>query len=103
MMLLPESPPEEVQHRRLGQGRVLSLDVLRAVAILLVLGAHAPAPPPGSWGYTPCAVWRRAGWAGVELFFALSGFLIAGLLIQERQRQGAIHAGGFLVRRAFKL
>src|SRR5438552_10759297 len=57
-----------------------SLDVLRGVAVLLVIGHHHP--------YFP--IWHRAGGVGVDLFFVLSGFLISGLLFSEYKRSGRI-------------
>ncbi len=39
----------------------------------------------------------------MDLFFVLSGFLIAGLLFSEYQRFGRIHYGYFLARRGFKI
>src|SRR5262245_39246279 len=89
--------------RAARSGRVLHLDVLRAAAILLVLGVHAPGIPSTAWGYTFYDEWRRCGWAGVDLFFALSGFLIVGLLLDERHRTGAIDAKAFAWRRVFKI
>lgn len=85
--------------------RVGGLDVLRAVAILLVLCAHML---PKGTGYsvpisTLVEVSRHVGWAGVDLFFVLSGFLVSGLLFREHQRFGSVHLGRFLVRRGFKI
>lgn len=84
--------------------RMLHLDVLRGVAILMVLGRHRPFAVPertfGAWVY---AAWMRVGWAGVDLFFVLSGFLIGGLLLAEHRKQGGIRFGRFFVRRAFKI
>jgi peptidoglycan/LPS O-acetylase OafA/YrhL len=86
--------------------RLESLDLLRAVAILLVLGRHhtgttvaALSEPLRSF----VTVWQRGGWIGVDLFFVLSGFLISGLLFREHQRFGAIRYGHFLARRGFKI
>lgn len=73
--------------------RNLSLDVLRGVAILMVVGHHL--------GYFP--IWTRIGWAGVDLFFVLSGFLISGLLFEEWRRFGRIDFGRFYLRRGFKI
>jgi len=70
-----------------------SLDVLRGVAILLVLGNHA----------TYYRIWYCVGWAGVSLFFVLSGFLISGLLFKEYKERGSINFPRFFCRRAFKI
>lgn len=85
--------------------RKLQLDLLRALAIVLVLGHHmSPAPPE-----LPALVqdflsgWRKVGWIGVDLFFVLSGFLISGLLYKEYAETGGFHLGRFLVRRGLKI
>ena len=83
--------------------RNLTLDLLRAVAVLLVLGRHMPLPPPGVAGHDFLHTWARGGWIGVDLFFVLSGFLVSGLLFQEYQRQRTISCGRFLIRRGFKI
>ncbi len=48
-------------------------------------------------------VWQVCGWAGVDLFFVLSGFLVSGLLFREYQRAGRIRLGYFLIRRGLKI
>jgi peptidoglycan/LPS O-acetylase OafA/YrhL len=70
-----------------------SLDVLRCIAILLVIGFHLP-----YYDY-----WGRFGWIGVDLFFVLSGFLISGLLFQEYKKTGSIDLKRFLIRRGLKI
>jgi peptidoglycan/LPS O-acetylase OafA/YrhL len=70
-----------------------SLDVLRGVAILLVLGRH----------HGQYVLWHRAGGIVVSLFFVLSGFLISGLLFTEWKTTGRINLPRFFVRRAFKI
>jgi len=59
-------------------GYVAELDGLRGVAILLVM-VHRMYPRTQS---VPWPI--EAGWAGVDLFFVISGFLIAGILIDTR-------------------
>ncbi|MGO9838164.1 MAG: acyltransferase family protein [Polyangiaceae bacterium] len=85
--------------------RVLQLDVLRGVAILLVLGAHSPSVAAGWSGkLRPLDVFlHRFGWTGVDLFFVLSGFLIGGLLFAELERYGRLDVRRFLVRRALRI
>jgi peptidoglycan/LPS O-acetylase OafA/YrhL len=76
-----------------------SLDVLRGIAILLVLGRHAPYIE-----YSPHVnFWFRIGWSGVDLFFVLSGFLISGLLFTEFKRNRTIDIKRFWIRRGLKI
>jgi len=85
--------------------RLKSVDVLRAIAVLLVLGRHSvPCPTATSlvlWAAS--SLWIRGGWMGVDLFFVLSGFLLSGLLFREFQRFGSLDIVRFLVRRGFKI
>jgi peptidoglycan/LPS O-acetylase OafA/YrhL len=68
------------------------LDGLRAIAILLVFLQHAQ-----------ISVVNFAGWAGVTMFFTLSGFLITSLLMVEKEARGRIDLGLFYFRRALRL
>jgi peptidoglycan/LPS O-acetylase OafA/YrhL len=54
------------------------LDGIRALAILSVFSAHAAIPG------------IRGGGLGVQVFFALSGYLITSLLLSESARYGAV-------------
>ncbi len=67
------------------------LEGLRGLAILLVLAFHASVP-----GIT-------GGYIGVDVFFVLSGFLITGLLLRERERTGRIDLPAFYARRARRI
>jgi peptidoglycan/LPS O-acetylase OafA/YrhL len=40
---------------------------------------------------------------GVRIFFVISGFLITGLLLNERERTGTISLPDFYVRRAYRI
>ena len=44
-----------------------------------------------------------SGWAGVDMFFVLSGFLVSGLLFSEYNQSGKIRPFYFLIRRGFKI
>jgi peptidoglycan/LPS O-acetylase OafA/YrhL len=66
---------------------VPALDGLRGVAILLVLLVHVAVylqMPEGSLVEVLVRRVALAGWVGVDLFFALSGFLITGILLDAR-------------------
>jgi peptidoglycan/LPS O-acetylase OafA/YrhL len=83
-------------YRSLGgsvNSRNQSLDVLRGIAILLVLGRH----------YVHYQFWAQIGWIGVDLFFVLSGFLISGLLFSEAGARGSINYMRFILRRGLKI
>ena len=64
---------------------------LRAVAILMVLAFHA--------GVTVLP----GGFAGVDVFFVISGFLITGLLVREVEHSGRVSLPRFYARRAKRL
>jgi peptidoglycan/LPS O-acetylase OafA/YrhL len=84
--------------------RVLYLDVLRGIAILLVLLRHPPVRvTDDSFLGALFKPFYFSGWVGVDLFFVLSGFLIGGLLFDEYRKQGSINLKRFWVRRAFKI
>ncbi|HEY0322887.1 MAG TPA: acyltransferase [Pyrinomonadaceae bacterium] len=85
--------------------RVKQLDLFRAVAILLVIALHygQPAPEmPLGIDNVISAIFTR-GWIGVDLFFVISGFLIAGLLFSEFKSAGNINIKRFYIRRGFKI
>jgi peptidoglycan/LPS O-acetylase OafA/YrhL len=83
--------------------RVLQLDVLRGIAILLVVGRHLEISQPDGLVGVLARTWFALGWIGVDLFFVLSGFLIGGLLLSEHRKHGEIHVGRFLLRRGLKI
>ncbi|HEX5587390.1 MAG TPA: acyltransferase [Acidimicrobiia bacterium] len=71
--------------------RQRGLDGLRGLAVIAVLLFHQ--------GFG----WARGGYLGVSLFFTLSGFLIARLLIDEVERTGGLRLGAFWGRRLRRL
>jgi peptidoglycan/LPS O-acetylase OafA/YrhL len=72
-----------------------SLDGLRALSILPVVWHHATSGPvQGVLGRGPL---------GVDLFFAISGFLITTLLLRERERHGHVALGAFYARRSLRI
>jgi peptidoglycan/LPS O-acetylase OafA/YrhL len=85
--------------------RFKQIDVLRAVAVFLVLGRHlTPCPSDSSTLlHRFTAVWAQGGWMGVDLFFVLSGFLVSGLLFREHEKFHELRIGHFLVRRGLKI
>lgn len=66
------------------------VDGLRAVAVLAVVGFHAGVP------------WLTGGFAGVDVFFVISGFLIGGV-VAERQARGDFSLGWFWERRVRRI
>lgn len=105
-MAAPAATPETGARRAPGgpAGRRLDLDVVRGVAILLALGWHFTATRSGN-AVLDVLQWpgRTFGWAGVDLFFVLSGFLMGRLVLQERARTGRFRGGRFTIRRVLKL
>jgi peptidoglycan/LPS O-acetylase OafA/YrhL len=58
------------------------LDGLRGIAVLAVVIYHCHPRLAGTWIYG-ASLW---GWAGVNLFFVLSGFLITSILLGSREK-----------------
>src|SRR6476659_9232423 len=63
---------------------------LRAIAVLMVVAFHAGLPVPG-------------GFVGVDVFFVISGFVIAGTLQREWASTGGIRFARFYARRFKRL
>lgn len=81
------------------QSRAVGPDVLRSLAILLVMLVHIPveATPSLLVGV------RNYAWLGVDIFFVLSGFLIGTQLFKEVSRTGSLGLKSFYLRRAFRI
>jgi peptidoglycan/LPS O-acetylase OafA/YrhL len=89
--------------------RSQSIDVLRAIAIILVCFGRHLKPAPGGSNQVQAAIHQSTvffitgGWVGVDLFFVLSGFLVSGLLMREYQASHTLSPSWFLIRRGFKI
>ena len=78
--------------------RLPGLDLIRAVAITWVMIYHG-----SLFGLTSQDHWLvRFGWMGVDLFFVLSGFLIAGQLLRPWARGAAPSYSRFFARRLLR-
>src|SRR4051812_49944246 len=83
-------------------GRVFGLDLLRAVAILMVVCAHGFVVLYPHFG-EPLGFFGHGGFYGVELFFVLRGFLIGQIVIRAAGHLGpAANVAFFYVRRWFR-
>jgi peptidoglycan/LPS O-acetylase OafA/YrhL len=84
------------RHRAyLGTTHFASLDGLRFLSIVPVVWHHSTSGPlPGVLGKGPI---------GVELFFAISGFLITTRLVREQRARGEVAIGQFYARRALRI
>lgn len=80
--------------------RLPGLDLLRAIAIVWVMLFHSYIV--GGLGPS-FALIQNDGWMGVDLFFALSGYLIGSQLLQPLSRGEPIGFGRFYLRRAFRV
>jgi peptidoglycan/LPS O-acetylase OafA/YrhL len=84
--------------------RIPELDGLRGIAILLVLVWHFTGMlVDPEQGVVQNAAWRYLifGQSGVDLFFVLSGFLIIGILIDNRE--SPTYFKTFYIRRALRI
>ena len=80
--------------------RLPGLDLLRAIAIVWVMLFHSFIV--GGLG-SDFAWLSRYGWAGVDIFFVLSGFLIGTQVLRPLQRGEPLAFGAFYARRAWRI
>ena len=78
-----------------GTSRFSALDGLRAVSVLAVIWCHVTG--------THALNLLNQGNKGVDLFFAISGFLVTNLLVREWRRDGSISLRNFFVRRTLRI
>jgi peptidoglycan/LPS O-acetylase OafA/YrhL len=89
-----------IQHKE--PARIAALDGVRGTAILAVVVYHT-LRVSGSVNFAGGA-WRalqESSWAGVDLFFVLSGFLITGILLDSRDGEGYFR--NFYARRTLRI
>src|SRR5262249_6101897 len=87
-----------IDPRFTGRRRQPGLDLLRALAIIVVVIYHA-----ALFGFKMPGRVDRFGWIGVDLFFVLSGYLIGGQLLTPVLRNQRMNLGRFFARRALRI
>src|SRR4029079_2653117 len=71
-----------------------AFDGLRGIGFLLVITAHIPSVPLFTY---------LQGWTAVWLFFVISGYLVAMLLMREEQSTGREAFGPFMIKLFFRI
>jgi peptidoglycan/LPS O-acetylase OafA/YrhL len=89
---VPGAEPQTIAPPVATKRYIPGLDGLRAIAVMLVIAYHCE--PQGL---------VQGGFIGVDLFFVLSAFLITSILVDEKERTGAIRLGRFYWRRMLRL
>ena len=74
------------------------LDGLRTIAIIAVVLFHVADAATG-----PLKTFGSWGWMGVDLFFVLSGYLITGILLDDRAKPLGEFAGAFYAKRFVRI
>jgi peptidoglycan/LPS O-acetylase OafA/YrhL len=95
---LPEDPPHQSFRRT---RHFQSLDGLRAISILAVIWYHTSHNGIGTAPHGLALLGR--GNLGVDLFFAISGFLITTLILRERESYGVLSLRLFYARRTLRI
>lgn len=86
--------PPVLGFEQMADSRLSALDGLRALAIIPVMLHHSPAMRAAVPEF-------QSGWAGVDLFFVLSGYLITGILVRSKSKPG--YYKNFYARRALRI
>lgn len=103
--MAPESDKDSMKKTPSASGRRLpELDGVRGVAIMLVLLWHYVQNQLVVEVGSPLAYLKQSlgfAWSGVDLFFVLSGFLITGILIDNRKKSNFFKV--FYIRRVCRI
>lgn len=75
---------------------IANLDGLRFVAALLVFIHHCP-------GLPGLAILKTYGYVGVDLFLAISAYILTNLALKEFKETGDFRVGNFLIRRCLRI
>jgi peptidoglycan/LPS O-acetylase OafA/YrhL len=92
---------QEANPRSAGFDYVPTLDGWRALSVIAVISYHCLHN-----GLDPGSIWSRLalrGQVGVDVFFAISGFLICGKLLEELTDRKTISLKNFYLRRCFRI
>ena len=90
----PQAPRTKTESDK--EGFRPDIEGLRGIAVTLVVLFHAGL-------LSAAGVQLTGGFIGVDLFFVVSGYLITGLLIRERERNGRISFARFYARRVRRI
>jgi peptidoglycan/LPS O-acetylase OafA/YrhL len=86
-------------HMSRASARIHGLDTLRALAVTLVVLHHYVL----FVSFGPTFGWvGEVGWVGVDLFFALSGYLIGNQIFEALSSPGGLGLGRFYARRLLR-
>jgi peptidoglycan/LPS O-acetylase OafA/YrhL len=87
-----------------------TLDGLRAISILWVIGFHCVFFVSNTnldlaiaLRNDPLLAWLKYGFRGVDIFFVISGFIISHILMKEHKARDSINLKNFYLRRALRL
>jgi peptidoglycan/LPS O-acetylase OafA/YrhL len=104
-LLAPDNPETNSDALESGAHFLPTLDGWRAIAVLSVLLGHflvfSSGHLPGGSGISKLG--ESLGPLGVNLFFAISGYLITTRLLAELDQRGSISLRRFYIRRAFRI
>jgi peptidoglycan/LPS O-acetylase OafA/YrhL len=90
-----------VNEKSITHGKYAELDGIRGLAILMVLAYHCGRFDSFATADKIINKGFEFGWVGVDLFFALSGYLITGILFDSRRKEGYLRV--FFGRRVLRI
>lgn len=90
----------------MNHGKNQEIEVLRGIAVMLVMLAHFPFLAPVKDMYWVPVLQNFHFWAGVDIFFSISGYVVTRTILKLRNASPATQAdivARFWVRRFFRL